>query len=413
MRTESAVCTALVLTAFAAGLGIRPAPATAQEENLQREIQESQRRLEEIREERDRLQREMESLRSRARNVSGELRNIERQISASRSVLAEIELQRELAARRVQETTAELLRTRERLKEADATLQRRLRDIYQRGSLHSARVLLGADSFADFLNRYRYLELIAAYDRALVERVTELENALVTQSEELQRSMAELGRLRQSKLGEMAELRNIETEHQRALRSFRSREERALSRLDELAADEEQLTGLIDDLERRRREMERRAALAGRADRGATTLGTDAMGSLPWPVDGELVYRFGRDRRPNGTVLRWNGVGIAAAPGSPVRAVRAGRVVLAGPFEGYGPTVVLSHGGGFYTLYLYLEEVGVVEGRQVTEGQVVGTVGGVDTPEGPHVEFQVRAPVQGGSPQAMDPLQWLRPRGSR
>ncbi len=116
---------------------------------------------------------------------------------------------------------------------------------------------------------------------------------------------------------------------------------------------------------------------------------------------------------PKGLVLRWNGIGIAADPGAPVRAVRPGRVVLAGPFEGYGPTVVLSHGDGFYTLYLYLEDIGVVEGRDVTAGQVVGTVGGQDTPEGPHIEFQIRAPQAGGSPQAQDPLQWLRSRPTR
>ena len=94
-----------------------------------------------------------------------------------------------------------------------------------------------------------------------------------------------------------------------------------------------------------------------------------------------------------------------------MQAVRGGRVVLAGPFEGYGPTVILSHGNGFYTLYMYLEEIGVVEGRDVTAGQVVGTVGGADTPEGPHIEFQIRAPVDGGNPQAQDPLMWLRARG--
>jgi murein DD-endopeptidase MepM/ murein hydrolase activator NlpD len=88
-------------------------------------------------------------------------------------------------------------------------------------------------------------------------------------------------------------------------------------------------------------------------------------------------------------------------------------VVLAGPFEGYGPTVVLSHGGGFYTLYLYLEEIGVVQGREVQVGQVVGTVGGSDTPEGPHIEFQIRAPVAGSAPQAMDPLQWLKSRSGK
>jgi murein DD-endopeptidase MepM/ murein hydrolase activator NlpD len=72
--------------------------------------------------------------------------------------------------------------------------------------------------------------------------------------------------------------------------------------------------------------------------------------------------------------------------------------------------VVLSHGGGFYTLYLYLEEIGVVQNRTVEAGQVVGTVGGRGTPEGPHIEFQVRVPVEGGAPVAQDPLQWLRAR---
>jgi septal ring factor EnvC (AmiA/AmiB activator) len=122
-------------------------------------------------------------------------------------------------------------------------------------------------------------------------------------------------------------------------------------------------------------------------------------------VDGDLVYRFGREVRPNGTVLLWQGIGIAAATGTLVQAVEAGTVDFAGPFEGYGLTVILSHGGGFYTVYMYLEEIRVTEGRAVTVGQVVGTVGGDDTPEGPHLEFQVR------TPQAQDPLAWLRAQG--
>ena len=217
--------------------------------------------------------------------------------------------------------------------------------------------------------------------------------------------MAELGSLRQNRLSEVAELRSVESERQAALVEFRSREQQTVSRVEQLDADESRMTRLIGDLETRRREIEARAATPD-----AATLSPEDAGSLDWPLDGEVIYRFGRERRPNGTVLRWNGIGISAPPGSPVTAVRAGTVVLAGPFEGYGPTVVLFHGNGFYTLYQYLEEIGVVEGRTVSIGQVVGTVGGTDTPEGPHIEFQVRAPVNGGSPQAQDPLQWLSTR---
>ncbi len=131
-------------------------------------------------------------------------------------------------------------------------------------------------------------------------------------------------------------------------------------------------------------------------------------GIIAWPVEGELIYRFGREARPNGTVLARQGIGIRAATGTPVQAVEAGTVQLAGPLEGYGLTVILSHGGGFYTLYLYLEEIEVTQGREVAVGQVVGTVGGADTPEGPHIEFQIRAPADGGDPRAQDPLRWLQ-----
>ena len=79
---------------------------------------------------------------------------------------------------------------------------------------------------------------------------------------------------------------------------------------------------------------------------------------------------------------------------------------MAAPFEGYGPTVVVSHGGGYYSLYLYLKEIQVQQGATVAKGQVIGTVGGESTPEGAHVEFQIRTP--GG--EAVDPLTWLRGR---
>ncbi len=396
---------------LAATLALLPGSALeGQDPDLQRQILESQRRLEAIRQERARLQAEMEQIRGRVRNTANELSNIERQLSASRSVLAELDFQTESTAGRAQEATAELLRTREALREGQAILYRRLRDIYKRGPLYSWRVLLGAESFGDLLNRYRYLGIMAAYDRALVDRIARLEEALQAHHRQLQETLAELGRLRQMKLGEVAELRAVEENRQRTLQDYRRQEAQAQTRLQELARDEERLSNLVDDLERRRREAEARARVGGGAAAGPATLSAADAGKLDWPVEGEILYRFGLERRPNGTVLRRNGIGIRAPGGTPVRAVREGTVVLAGPFEGYGPTVILSHGGGFYTLYLYLDEIRVVEGRTVNAGQVVGTVGGRGTPEGPHLEFQIRAPVAGGSPQAMDPLQWLRSR---
>jgi septal ring factor EnvC (AmiA/AmiB activator) len=387
------------------GVVIHAGGLGAQQGNLQREILESQRRLEQIRAERARLEREMEGVRVRVRDASTDLANVERRLSASRSVLAEVQFQSDAMAEQVQATTVELIRTRERMSESRAILSRRLRDIYKTGPLHTVRVLLGASSFTDLVNRYRYLQKVASFDRRLVDDIGRMEAELSEQSRELQQRLAELGGLRLTRLGEVAELRAVEVERQEALAEYRSRERQARTRLEDLESDEGRMTDLIDDLERRRLAEERRLNALGAG------LSEDDAGLLDWPVPGEVLYSFGRERRPDGLVLRWNGIGISAPTGTPVRAVRGGRVVLAGPFEGYGPTVVLSHGNGLYTLYLYLEELGVVQGRDVETGQVVGTVGGSDTPEGPHIEFQIRAPVDGGTPQALDPLRWLKPRG--
>ena len=56
-----------------------------------------------------------------------------------------------------------------------------------------------------------------AYDRALVDRVSQLESSLVLQDRELQQSLLELERLRRLKEDELTELRNVDATHQRML----------------------------------------------------------------------------------------------------------------------------------------------------------------------------------------------------
>ncbi|MGH7476771.1 MAG: murein hydrolase activator EnvC family protein [Longimicrobiales bacterium] len=399
----------LASVALCAALGL-VSPASAQE-STRRELRESALRLDQIREERERLQLEMQQLRSRVRDVSSELTNIERQVAYSNEVLQELNFQAATVEESVANVAAELTRSRAELRSRTQRLNRRLRAIYKQGALHSLRVLLSAQSVGELLNRYKYLQLVALHDRALIQDVTRLERELVGQELELREQMAILDGLREEKLGEVEQLQRLETQHEQTLRNYQSRQRQAEGRLEQLERDAARLTTLIADLERRRVEEERRAAIAGQPV-GGGAIGTRDLGALNWPVDGSLIYRFGPQRRPNGVVLRWNGIGIGAPAGTPVRAVEEGTVALAGPFEGYGPSVMISHGGGYYTLYLYLQSLAVAEGDRIAGGQVLGTVGGERTPEGPHIEFQVRAPVN-GAPIAVDPLSWLRARSGR
>ncbi len=380
------------------------------------EISESQERLEEIRSERERLRREMTRIRSRVHNLASELDNLQRQVEASASLLSELEYQTSQVRLQIESNTRDLIATEDHLAERKAILYRRLRDIYKRGPLQTVQVLLSAEDFADLLNRYKYLFLIARHDRLLVQEVADLEEQIHLREVALRGSLERVERLQEERAREYIQLAELQEQQEMMLGSARTEERSTAQRIARLEQDERQLVALLAELERRRIEAERLAAerrrreeAAGRivtAEPGEATLTTGDLGSLDWPVAGNLLYRFGRATQPNGTVIRWNGIGIGAAAGTPVEAVEAGTVVMAAPFEGYGPTVVLSHGGGYYSLYLYLGRTMVQEGASVTKGAVVGTVGGERTPEGPHVEFQIRAP--GG--QAVDPLGWLRDR---
>jgi len=414
-----------LLAALVLALGLAAGSAAAQR-TPQQEIAESERRLEEIRQQRAQLRDELTRIRGQVHDVASEMANLRRQVAASASLLAELNFQVQEKNREAEATTRDLLATQDQLAERRALLQRRLRDIYKRGPLPDVQVLLGARSFADLINRYKYLYIVARRDRSLVHEVDQLRDQLVLRDQELKRALSDIQYLQQERELEHSQLQALASEQGQNLSTLQVRERSTLARANELAADERRMADLIGGLERRRREAERLAAASRPAERpaapatggaatpsrppavaaapSAPTLTPSDVGSLGWPVGGRIVYRFGRAPQANGTTIRWNGVGIGAEAGSPVRAVEGGTVVLAGPFEGYGPTVVVSHGGGYYSLYLYLRDVSVREGQSVARGQQVGTVGGESTPEGAHIEFQIRTP--GG--QAVDPLTWLR-----
>jgi murein hydrolase activator len=397
-RSAAHLAVVLVLLLLTAG-------AAAAQTNTQRDLRDSRAKLDSIQAERQRLQREMDQLRTRVRDASRELLNIEQQRNMSRSALVELEYQAELLQEGVEEAGAARAETRERLRVRNQLLNERLRAIYKRGPAHSVQVLLSSQTFADLLNRYKYLHLMAMYDRMVVQEVTRLEQTLAAQERDMRESLRRLEHLREEKAVEVAQFDRLERQRQITLVQFRLQESSTANRITELDREQQRLTTTIADLERRRREEEARSAAPARAG----TITTRALGTLQWPVDGTVVYGFGPDRKPDGIVLKNQGIGIGAPAGTPVKVVESGVVEFAGAFPGYGPTVIVSHGGGYRTLYLYLRNIQVKVGEQVASGQVIGAVGGEQSAEGAHIEFQVRVPMQGGV-EPVDPLTWLRTR---
>jgi len=161
------------------------------------DLEESRRRLEEIRAERDRLERQRERLQGQVHDVNDELSNLERQRESTQRIVGEIERQIGGLASQLDRSSAELILAQDNLAERRAVLERRLIDIYKRGPLHTFQVLLAAESFGDLLSRYKYLYLTSEQDRALVQDVEKLRNRVVQQRNNILNVRGELNRRRE------------------------------------------------------------------------------------------------------------------------------------------------------------------------------------------------------------------------
>jgi murein DD-endopeptidase MepM/ murein hydrolase activator NlpD len=121
-------------------------------------------------------------------------------------------------------------------------------------------------------------------------------------------------------------------------------------------------------------------------------------------VDGKVVTPFGRIEHPKyHTVTMSKGIDIESQMGTPVRSVGDGVVDLVQWIPGYGETIILNHGLGYYSIYGHLSAVSVARDDRVEPGQVIGAVGDTGSLKGANLHFEIR---QKG--EALDPMGWLR-----
>ena len=395
--TRSARSGAALLAALAAAL-----PLVAQQppgQGLDTALTNSQSRLIEIRRQREQLENEMARLRSRVHSLSSEVQNMQLQVQTTGRIVGELDLQIAEMGTQIGRKTADLLIAEDALAEKRAILQHRLIEISKRGPLYAAQVLLAAESFGDLLSRYKYLYLVSRHDGQLVKEVQGLRDSAAAGRDQLLSLQSTLSRRRDERAMENQRYRDLEQDRQRSLRASQRAAYRAQQQLAQLAKDEAHLNDIIAALERRR------LAEASRGVAAASTIRTSDLGQLDWPVNGNIIYRFGRQQLGNNTTIRWNGIGIAVGRGTPVKSVAPGTVRLARSLGTYGPSVVIDHVGGYYTVYCFLDEIQVRENQQIAKGDVVGLSGGENSDQGPHIEFQVRK-----EGQALDPIAWLRRR---
>ena len=368
--------------------------------HAQDKLRSQREELDRIRQERADLERRMLELRANVHDLSEEVANLNARRSATERLVAALDRQLANINSDVDSATQSMVRTEGELTDKRATLRRRLVDIYKRGPLFTAQALLSAQSFGELIARYKYLHTLALHDQALVARVEQLRDQVAQERDRLVHLQEALEQNRNDKRMEEDNLRDLERERESKLAEAQLSARRAEQSLDRLRRTEAQLTSTIASLEAERRRAE---GTRGSAVRSASTIKTSDYGQLDWPVDGPLVYSYGKTQTASNATIRWNGVGIRAAVGTPVRAVAGGTVVSVGSLGTYGTTIIVEHGGGDYSIYGSLARTDVTLHETVTKGQQLGTVGISDPDLPPHLHFEIRH----GGP-AVDPASWLR-----
>ncbi len=118
------------------------------------------------------------------------------------------------------------------------------------------------------------------------------------------------------------------------------------------------------------------------------------------PADGPIVSGYGMRRHPILKIVRpHRGIDILVPTGSSVVAPGDGVVSEVGRGGGLGRFVRISHPTvGYVTTFAHLSEIpaGIMKGRRVKRGDVVGISGNTGLSKAPHLHYEVRD--EGGKP---------------
>lgn len=140
--------------------------------------------------------------------------------------------------------------------------------------------------------------------------------------------------------------------------------------------------------------------VAATASPAAMSAGPARAARFAWPVQGQLISGFGA--KPGG--LQNDGLNIAAARGTPVRAAGPGTVVYAGnELRGFGNLLLIRHADGWMSAYAHLDEMLVDRGAEVQRGQQIGRVGQTGSVASPQLHFELRQAGRAVDPRTMLP----------
>jgi len=346
--------------------------------------------LEEVRERISELKRSMDQSATSRDRLTGELRTAEVEISEKRIRLKELERERDYSINQKRQLDGQIEQREAELESESSELASQVRAAYMNGSQERIKLLLNQRdpatlgrliTYYGYLNDYRAgnIETVSAYLRELAE----LRGKVAAEE-------ARLANLAKQRYAELTKLNTAQEKRRQLLVSLRGRMADEGREIEQLAAQEKDLSQLIAEL----------SSILSDYPISSESPFSEHKGRLTWPVAGTLVHDFGQPRVTDR--LKWNGVVLAAPRGHEVRSVYHGRVVFSDWLAGLGLLVIVEHGEGYMTLYGYNETTLKNTGDWVAPGDVIATVGDSGGQARTALYFEIR---RGTRP--LNPRKWV------
>jgi septal ring factor EnvC (AmiA/AmiB activator) len=349
-----------------------------------------ERELEDVRGQISTLKESMDQSAAARDHVTGELQVAEVEISEKRIRLKELQRERDFSTRRKAELDEKIVQRGAELERETGQLSEQVRAAYMSGSQERVKLLLNQRDPATLGRLLSYYEYFNEFRAGNIQVVNGHIAELATLRSQVAAEEARLAGLAKQRYEELTKLNRAQETRQSLLTRLQGRMATESKEIEQLAAQEKDLTRLIDEL----------TSILSDYPISSENPFSEHKGRLTWPVAGTLLHDFGQPRVSDR--LKWNGVVLAAPRGREVRAVYHGRVVFSDWLAGLGLLVIVDHGEGYMTLYGYNETTMKNAGDWVAPGDVIATVGDSGGQTRSALYFELRKGTQ-----PLNPRQWV------
>lgn len=260
----------------------------------------------------------------------------------------------------IRELSEKVVSLEQQARSQKTMLAERLRAIYQLGGQSLARLFLSSANSVEMERNLRILGIVAKRDLDLIKNYT--------------KDLRDLHQKKQKLAARLEKLQNLERQINQKEKSFIAEQNLKNKILDKIRKSKKFAMGKINSL--REKSLQYNLEDAGLFDLLFRPSFFDQKGQLPTPVVGRLSRRFGlvkSEAHPYTT--NHKGIFIQAVEGKPIQTVFDGTVSFAGELPGFGKTLVIDHGDHYYTVYSHAKEIRVNQGDEVSQAQVIATVG--------------------------------------